>query len=97
MNPSENCGVITGACQSVIAMTEFLYTQQEGHMKISVLRYSLVAVLSFLMLTGFTCSKHVPEKAPEEVTTEGSDSNSVPQDQMSDQTTSGDVTPAETN
>lgn len=78
-------------------MTEFLYTQQEGHMKISVLRYSLVAVLSLLMLTGFTCSKHVPEKPPEDVTTEGNDSSSVPQDQMTDQTTSGDATPAETN
>lgn len=66
-------------------------------MKISVIRYSLVAVLSLLMLSGFTCSKHVPEKAPEEVTTENADSTSVPQDQMSDQTTSGDSTPAQTN
>jgi hypothetical protein len=66
-------------------------------MKISVFKYSFIAALSFLMLTGFTCSKHVPEKAPEEVTTEGSDSSSVPQDQMTDQTTSGDTTPAETN
>ncbi|MBC7457201.1 MAG: hypothetical protein H7235_02905 [Bdellovibrionaceae bacterium] len=67
-------------------------------MKISVIRYSLVAVLSFIMLTGFTCSKHVPEKAPEEVTTEeNKDSSSVPQDQMSDQITSGDTTPAQKN
>ena len=96
MNASENCEVITGACQSVIAMTEFLYTHQEGPMKISVTTYSLVAVLSLLMLTGFTCAKHVPEKPPEEVTTEeNTDSTSVPQDQMSDQTTSGDATPVQ--
>lgn len=69
-------------------------------MKISVVRYSLVAVLSLLMLTGFTCSKHVPEKAPEDVTTEGSDSAAVPQEQMSENTdqsltTSGDATPVQ--
>ena len=94
MNSSENCEVITGACQSVIAMTEFLYIHQEGHMKISVSTYSLVALLSLIMLTGFTCSKHVPEKAPEVPSSEATDAESVPQEQMSDSTTSGDVTPA---
>jgi hypothetical protein len=94
MNSSENCGVITGACQSVIAMTEFLYIHQEGHMKISVSTYSLVTVLALITLTGFTCSKHVPEKAPEMTTSETTGENSVPQDQMTDQTTSGDATPA---
>ena len=84
-NSWENCEVITGACQSVIAMTVFLNTHQEVHMKVSIIRYSFVAILSVLMLTGFTCSKHVPEKAPE---------NSVPQDEMTtDQTTSSDATP----
>ena len=94
MNASENCGVITGACQSVIAMTEFLYIHQEVHMKISVIRYSLVAILSVLTLTGFTCSKHTPEKAPEVSTEENKDNSAVPQDQMTDQTSSGDATSA---
>lgn len=92
MNASKNCEVITGACQSVIAMTEFLYTHQEVHMKISVVKLSLVGILSLLMLTGFTCSKNVPVKAPDQ------SENSVPQDQMSDQTVSGDATtPAKNN
>ncbi len=68
-------------------------------MKIAVSTCSLVAVLSFLMLTGFTCSKHVPEKAPEALSSDTTNANSVPQDQMSDTTpqpgaTSSDATPA---
>ncbi len=59
-------------------------------MKFSVIKSSFVIMLSMLMLTGFTCSKHIPEKAPENIT-----ENPVPQDQMTtDQTTSGDNTPA---
>mgnify|MGYP000895516799 CR=1 FL=1 len=58
-------------------------------MKISVIKSSFVVVLSLLMLTGFTCSKHVPEKTPENTS-----NNTVPQDQMTtEQTTSGDATP----
>lgn len=94
MNASRNSEDITGACQSVIAMTEFLNTHQEVHMKISVVKLSLVGILSLLMLTGFTCSKHVPEKTPDQT---GSSGNSIPQEQMSDQTVSGDTTPVKNN
>lgn len=68
-------------------------------MKISI--FTLVAVLSFITLTGFTCSKHVPEKMPETTsTTENKETGAVPQDQMTDQSnpapstepTSGDAT-----
>ncbi len=73
-------------------MTEFLYLHQEVQMKISSGPYFLVAILSFFLLSGFTCSKHAPEKAPEIISSKSQENGAVPQDQMTDQTTSGDGT-----
>lgn len=61
-------------------------------MKNSVAAYSVVAILSLLLFTGFTCSKHSPEKSLEPATEANKDSASVPQDQLTDQTSSGDST-----
>ena len=62
-------------------------------MKISFATYSFVAILSILMLTGFTCSKHAPDKTLNEATSDaGKNSIAVPQEQMSDQVSSSDST-----
>lgn len=51
-------------------------------------RYLIASLLSLFLLTGFTCSKHVPVNVPDQATNKetSKDTESALQDQMTEQT-----------